>query len=158
MLVCRRAADLQAAQDAKVQLGSGPNAITAIRSSNSVQDLIPGVTLNLASEAPSTPVTISVTQDTAKIKDSVQKLVDQYNNAVDFLNAQFQYDPDKQTSGTLLNSFALQGVQGDLQQVFTGSAASTLTARNSETVWKTFIARRRAALPTLPSRPSRRAP
>src|SRR5206468_3274546 len=39
--------DLQAAQDAKVKLGDGPNAITVVRGTNAVQDLIPGVTLNL---------------------------------------------------------------------------------------------------------------
>jgi flagellar hook-associated protein 2 len=113
--------DLQAAQDAKVQLGTGAHAITTVRSTNTVTDLIPGVTLNLASEAPNSPVTIAVTQDTSRIKDAVQKLVDQYNNAIDYINQQSKFDPDTKKGGLLLSDYTLQGVQTDLQAVFTQS-------------------------------------
>jgi flagellar hook-associated protein 2 len=113
--------DLQAAQDAKVKLGDGDNAITIIRSTNVVQDLIPGVTLNLASAQPDTPVTVSVTQDTDKIQQGVQKLADQYNNAVDFVNKQFSFNSDTSEGGTLLGDFTLGNAQADLQRVFTSS-------------------------------------
>jgi flagellar hook-associated protein 2 len=114
--------DLQTAKDAQIQLGSGANAITTTRSTNTVQDLIPGVTLNLASEAPSSPVTISVSQDTQTIQSAVQKFVDQYNHVVDYMNQQFNYNSDTKQGGTLLDDFTLQQVQSQLQQVITTSA------------------------------------
>lgn len=108
---------LQAAQDAQVTLGSGPGAITTVRSTNSVQDLIPGVTLNLLSAPANTPVTVTVSQDTAKIQDAVQKFVDQYNNAIDYINQQNKFNPDTSQGGTLQGDFTLGRVQQDLQSV-----------------------------------------
>jgi flagellar hook-associated protein 2 len=119
--------DLQTAQDAQLQLGSGSNAITTTRSSNAVKDLIPGVTLNLVSESPSTPVTVSVSQDTGKIQAAVQKFVDQYNNMVDYVNQQFNFNSDTQQGGTLQDDFTLQQVQSQLQQVVTNSIPGATT-------------------------------
>lgn len=115
--------DLQTAQDAKVTLGSGANAINIVRSTNTIKDLVPGVTLNLASEAPNTPVTVTVAQDTSKIQDAVQKLVDQYNNASDFLNQQFSFNSDTQQGGTLLGNFTLQNAQNALADVMGAGVA-----------------------------------
>lgn len=113
-------ADLQAAQDAKVKMGSGANAITLTRSTNTVTDLIPGVTLNLLKQQPGTQVQVSVTQDTQTITDAVQKLVDQFNNAVDFMNTQFKFDSDTGKGGVLLGDETLRGLQDSLMSAFTG--------------------------------------
>lgn len=110
--------DLQTAQDAEVKLGSGAGAITLTRSTNLVQDLIPGVTLNLLKEQPGSPILVSVTQDTDRIEAAVQKLVDQFNNVVDFMNEQFKFDTDTNTGGLLLGDRTLRGLQDDLMRVF----------------------------------------
>jgi flagellar hook-associated protein 2 len=115
--------DLQAAQDAQVKLGSGANAITIVRGTNAVRDLIPGVTLNLAAEQPGTPITVTVGQDKSRIQDAVQKLVDQYNNAVDYLNQQFSFNSDKKEGGALLGDFTLKNAQNDVSRVFAGVVA-----------------------------------
>ena len=119
--------DLQTAQDAQLQLGSGPNAIMTTRSSNAVKDLIPGVTLNLVSESPSTPVTVNVSQDTGKIQAVVQKFVDQYNHLVDYVNQQFNFNADTHQGGTLLDDFTLQQIQSRLQQVIANSIPGATT-------------------------------
>lgn len=116
-------ADLQTAQDAQVKLGSGTGAVTVTRSTNTVRDLIPGVTLKLLTASPETPVTITVSQDTKKIQEGVQKLVDQYNNLVEFLNQQFKYDAESKKGGTLLDSYALQSVQNHLAQIVAGAVS-----------------------------------
>ncbi len=115
--------DLQTAQDSQVKLGSGASAITVTRSSNAVQDLIPGVTLNLVSAQPGASITVTVSQDKSKIQDGVQKLVDQYNNAVDYVNKQFHFDGDTKEGGTLLGDFTLKNAQNDLNRVFSGIVA-----------------------------------
>jgi flagellar hook-associated protein 2 len=113
--------DLQAAQDATVKLGTGVNAITVTRGTNLIGDLIPGVTLNLLTASPGTEISVTVSQDKQGIQDGVQKLVDQYNTALDYLNAQFQYDAEKNTGGVLLGDTTLRNIQNDLAAVFTGA-------------------------------------
>jgi flagellar hook-associated protein 2 len=115
--------DLQAAVDARVKLGSGATAITITRGSNTIRDLIPGVTLMLAREDAANPVTVSVSEDTAQIKEAIQKFVDQYNKAIDYFNKQFAYNPDTDQGGTLNGDRALRQVQSELYQVVTGSVA-----------------------------------
>src|SRR5205823_6358473 len=99
----------------------GASAITVTRSSNIVKDLIPGVTLNLLSASPGTPLTVSVQQDAGMITDGVQKLVDQYNNAVDFISQQFKFNTDTNQGGILLGDFTLSSVQSDLLSAIGGS-------------------------------------
>jgi flagellar hook-associated protein 2 len=111
--------NLQAAQDATVKLGTGADAITVTRSTNLIGDLIPGVTLNLLTASPGTEVSVTVSQDKQKLEDGVQKLVDQYNAALDYLNAQFKFDSDTQKGGVLLGDAALRNIQNDLADVFT---------------------------------------
>jgi flagellar hook-associated protein 2 len=123
--------DLQAAQDARVTLGSGANAITAVRSNNTIRDLIPGATLTVGAES-ATPITVTVGQDTAAIETAVQKLVDQYNAAADFMNQQSKFDPEKKTGGTLLGDFTLRNVQGDLSNVFANVVPGLNSAALSE--------------------------
>ncbi len=110
--------DLRAAADARVVLGSGATAITVERSTNQVRDLIPGVRLDLLSASPGTPVTVTVDQDRATIVEGVKKLVDQYNQAIDFINSQFQFDSEKSVGGALLGDYTLRNAQADLLEVF----------------------------------------
>lgn len=115
--------DLQVATDAQVKLGSGASALTVTRSSNVVQDLIPGVTMSLLKAAPGETLTVSVRQDNEQVKQAVQKLVDQFNNAVSYLNDQFKFDPDSKKGGVLLGDATLRGVQDDLMGLFSSSVA-----------------------------------
>lgn len=115
--------DLQPAVDATVTLGSGANAINVTRSTNVFQDLIPGVTMNLASADANKPVTVTVSRDTQGIESKIQKLVGQYNNAVDFFNTQFKFDPETKTGGTLVGDFTLSNIQSQIADVFSSSVA-----------------------------------
>ena len=52
---------------------------TATRSTNTVKDVVQGVTINLASAGTST---LTVNEDTASVQSSVQKFVDSYNTVL----------------------------------------------------------------------------
>lgn len=69
------------AQDAKIEF----EGIEIKRSSNTIDDLIPGVTLNLK-EVPDRPVTLTVEPDRETVKDSIIELVGNYNRILTSIN------------------------------------------------------------------------
>jgi len=106
--------EMQAAQDAQIQLGSGAGAVTISSGSNTISGAIEGVTLNLLAADPATAVTLTVARDTAAIESRIGELVGAYNTAVDFFAEQFAFDPDTGWSGVLFGDYRLQGLQHDL--------------------------------------------
>jgi flagellar hook-associated protein 2 len=64
------------------------NNLSVTSASNSVTDVVPGVTLSLNKADPATTVTISVTRDIDAAKALVQKAVDAYNGIVAFAKDQ----------------------------------------------------------------------
>lgn len=64
------------------------NSLTLTRSSNTVSDAIPGVTLSLLKESGASS-TVTVNSDTSKVKENVKKLVDAYNGVVKLVGDQF---------------------------------------------------------------------
>jgi flagellar hook-associated protein 2 len=112
-------ADLQAARDAKMTLGTGAGAITVTSSSNRVEGAIPGVTIDLLGADPGTPVTLTVSQDNSAVQQQVSGFVDAYNAIINFFAEQFQYDPDTGASGTLFGDYRLESLQADLGRAMT---------------------------------------
>lgn len=92
---------IQAATDASVTLGSGPGALTVTAATNTVNALIPGVSLNLLRAEPGKQVTLNVTNDTEGTVKAVQEFVDAYNGVRDFLNEQTRFDSETNTAGAL---------------------------------------------------------
>ncbi len=65
------------------------NGVKVTRSSNEIDDLLPGVTINLlkVQEADDTELTIKTELNTKKIVDTIQPLIDAYNEAITFLKS-----------------------------------------------------------------------
>lgn len=82
--------------------------------SNTVTGVINGVTLNLASAAPSTPVAITVAPDTTQATNAVNSFVSAYNTAVNDINAQFAVASDGTGGGPLEADGSLQDAQASL--------------------------------------------
>jgi len=96
------------------------------RASNTVKDLIPGATVSLLQQTPTgvspTPATttLSISQNTASIINSVQNFTTAYNNVVDYINNQNTFTPPTgDNKGTLDPSPPLFGSQvlTDVQQL-----------------------------------------
>lgn len=116
---------LQQGQDSKITIGTGANAVQLSRSGNQVNDLMPGVSLNLQATS-STPVTITVQQDVASMVNAVQNLVTAYNGAVTTLAGLTSYDATSQTAGQLMADSTAQGLGGQLNDAMS-SVVSGLT-------------------------------
>lgn len=103
--------ELSPAQDAEVVLGTGPGAVTVHRPTNTVTDLLPGVTLALAGTG---SVTVTVEQDLEAVKKAVRDFVAAYNDVVDSLSQYGRYDPETKQRGALQGDGTLQRIQAQL--------------------------------------------
>ncbi|MTI09722.1 flagellar filament capping protein FliD [Curvivirga aplysinae] len=72
--------ELQAAEPAILTI----DGVTVERDSNSIDDLLEGVTISLYTANPGTTITLEVAEDLSGIKEAVQAFVDAYNNYRNF--------------------------------------------------------------------------
>jgi len=116
-------------QDAAIQLFSGvgttPTGITVYRSSNTIGDLIPGVTIDLKSADPTKNVTVSVTTDAEATAKKVQDFVDAYNKVVDFFAEQNALDGEGKAKNPLFGDPTLRSMRSSLRTIVGGSVAGT---------------------------------
>ena len=89
------------------------NGIQIIRNSNTIDDLIVGVKIELKDQGESN---ISIKQDTSIITDSVKSFVDKYNELINNLAESTKYDPDTKTAGTFQNSSEIKSLQSDIRR------------------------------------------
>ena len=114
----------QAAQDSEVVLGvtdvgAGTTAITINRSSNTLTDVVAGLTLNLQAVDASNPVTISVSQDNSAVKEAISDFVNGYNEIVTFVNERTFYNTETKERGIFVGeSFARNVLDQVRQSVF----------------------------------------
>lgn len=125
---------IQAPADAQITLGDatgGGAPLTVTSSSNTVSDLVPGVTLNLVSADPDSPVTITVTNDTSGVETAIRGFVDAYNKAMNAINDQFKYDPDTGEGGVLMGDTTLMNVQSTLRDLVVETVPGLPSSMNS---------------------------
>jgi flagellar hook-associated protein 2 len=113
---------IQVAQDASVTIGSasgGGAPITIASESNTLTEIISGVTLNLLAADPSTTVRVSVENDTEAIRVAIEGFVESYNAVIDFLNDQLRFDTVTEQGGLLIGDSLLVAAQNDLRRIAT---------------------------------------
>jgi flagellar hook-associated protein 2 len=93
-------------------------------STNTVTTALPGVTLNLASAAPNTPVTIAVAVDTSQATQTINSLVSAYNTVINDINSQFTVDANGQ-EGALAGDSGLRALQSQLLSAISYSVSGT---------------------------------
>lgn len=110
-----------AGQDAKLTVFGEP----VTRSSNTVNDLLEGVTLTLAKADPGVPVTIGVTRDTNGIADRVSGLVDAVNSALADIKAATGSNLETKSKGKLYGDAAVRSLSGRLANAVMGDGTSS---------------------------------
>lgn len=101
---------VQAGQDARFTF----NGLTVTRSSNTIDDLIPGVTLTLQSATEQTS-TLSVQRDDSALTQAMQEFVDAYNAVNNTLYTLSYYDPETKTAGPLSGDASVRMIQSQLR-------------------------------------------
>ena len=108
---------LQAATDATFSV----DGLTYTRSTNSVSDVITGVTLDLKSEDAAKTVTLNVKRDTSSIQKKITALVEAYNSVISYIKANNRYDSTIKLGGPFFGDSVARSVQDDLRRVMSGA-------------------------------------
>lgn len=110
----------QAAQDAKFEY----DGVQITRSSNKIDDLIVGVSIELKDKETkdnngniikSGKTSVSITQKTSDIVDNVEKFVKKYNELITNLNTVTGYDAEKKVRGTFQGNSELNDIKTQIK-------------------------------------------
>jgi flagellar hook-associated protein 2 len=105
-------------EDARVVV----DGVEVTNASNIIDNVIAGVTLNLVKEDSETTVTLNVSRDISAVKSNIEDLVEKYNEVMSYINTQFTYDEEEQTTGGILfGDGTLSSVKSDLTSLLTQS-------------------------------------
>jgi len=82
---------------------------------NTVEGLIPGLVINAKRSEPGTKVTLKIDFDVDQTLESITNFVDAYNRVTEFIDKQFQIDPQTNRAGALSKDSTLKQLQRNLQ-------------------------------------------
>jgi flagellar hook-associated protein 2 len=119
--------ELQAGQDASLIVDG--TAITS--SSNVIDDVIAGVTLNLKTVEAGSTINLTVARDYDSIKSSVQGLLDAYNDVLSDINEQFAYDEETETAGLLQGDATLRSIKTGLVDILVSAVSQLPSGLNA---------------------------
>ncbi|MBS1718104.1 MAG: flagellar filament capping protein FliD [Armatimonadetes bacterium] len=107
--------ELVKAQDAQFTLDN----LNLTSATNTVQNVIPGVTLSLlkGTQAANATATITVSQDTNAISQKIQSFVDAYNGVQDFINTNSKFDSKTNSAGAMLGDAIAEQVSNGLSSL-----------------------------------------
>ena len=108
-----------AAQNSEFKL----DGIAITKTSNNVNDALPGVTLNLAKTNVGAPTNVSITRDTATVVSSVNAFATAYNQVTQALKDASAYDPSTKTGAILNGESTVQSLQNQIRSVLTAPIA-----------------------------------
>lgn len=99
------------AADASIEV----NGLAVTRSANSFDDVIPGVSLDLRSAEPGSPVSVDVEADRSGITGAVEGLVEAYNEFAGQLAKATRFDPESGQGGPLVGDATVRNLLGTLR-------------------------------------------
>ncbi len=102
------------ASDAKFSI----DGIDITSSSNTISDVISGVTLTLKKESTSS-VTVSITNDTSTISQNIQAFVNAYNDVVSYVSANSTYDSTTKKGGPLFGESTPKDIANRMRGLIT---------------------------------------
>jgi flagellar hook-associated protein 2 len=107
--------ETQQAQDCQLQVDGYPSTGWIERSSNTVDDVLPGVSLDLHATG---TVTLSLSRETDELEEKLQDMVDAYNSVVDYVQQSTDYDEDTKVAGPLIGDYTLTHIRRELRLAF----------------------------------------
>lgn len=118
----------QTAADAELTI----DGIATTSASNTVTDLIPGVTMKLTKETTSA-IDVTVSPDNTSVKTAITNMVNAYNDLAKYLKSETAYDAATKKGSTFQGDSAVNGLRSQLRsivsQTFGGSGAYTRLAQ-----------------------------
>ena len=93
------------------------NGVGITRSSNSVDDAIEGVTLNLTGETSGSPATLTIGVDSTAVADRVEDFVEKFNSFQEIINEVTDFNTDTGLSGTLTGNAAVRSINNQVRSI-----------------------------------------
>ncbi len=106
-----------AAQDALLNVNTTDASDAITRSSNVIDDIIQGVTLNLKKADTGEQILLKIESDSSGLKERIQNFIESFNEATNFLNEQFAYNEQEGKAGVLSGEAVARKAQMDLLQI-----------------------------------------
>lgn len=103
---------LTAGRDASVRIGG----LSVQRATNTITDLVPGVSISLQSAQPNTEVAVTVSRDTAALAAKAKSFVDTLNNVLTRVGSLTKYDADKKQASVLTGDSRASDIVSSLTQ------------------------------------------
>lgn len=101
-----------AAKDAEMEI----NGIAVTRATNTIENVVDGLTFNLTEEGQST---VKVDQDTAAVAESVQEFVDKFNTLQSTISDLSSYNSETGQGSILTGDSTVRSIQNQLKRVLT---------------------------------------
>lgn len=105
--------------------------VTVTSATNTLTNVIQGVTLNLTSAKPGTVINFGVQADTAGAEDRLRKLVTEYNNFVATSRRLRAFDASNNTAGPLIADSLVRNIEMALRRELTAPTLSATADFNS---------------------------
>jgi flagellar hook-associated protein 2 len=105
--------ELTRARNAKIFIGEGTDAVLVESTSNTLDDVLAGITLNLHAASNET-VSISVSRDETTIVEAVNRFVTTFNDVIGRLNDYDAYDAENEVRGPLLGDPTVARIRSDM--------------------------------------------
>ncbi|MDP2497326.1 MAG: flagellar filament capping protein FliD [Candidatus Palauibacterales bacterium] len=114
-----RASELQAGQDAQLTV----DGISVTRGSNTVDDVLDGITLNLQNASATDTATVDVSRNVQAGVKAVKEMVGAYNKLAEFTNKQFTPNAEGENSSPLSGSGTLRSMQRRIRSTLLGEVS-----------------------------------
>ncbi len=111
--------EVQAAQDASVEI----DGMGIVSEDNTIEDVIPGVTIELLKADPSTEVILTVENDKEAVKSKIKEFVNKYNEVIATINTYDYYNSETETAGILFGDSTTHYVKFGLAEIITEEIA-----------------------------------
>lgn len=115
---------LAAASDARITVGSGAGAYEVASATNTVSDLLPGLSVTLK-ETTTSAVTVTINRDGDSLASKVQAMVDSLNALQGVVTNATKYDPTKNVASPLTGSSTLRRLVTSLSRSVTDAVGWT---------------------------------
>ncbi|MEW4490336.1 flagellar filament capping protein FliD [Thalassoglobus sp. JC818] len=125
---------VQAATGAEVQLGDGPGALTINHSTNRLDNVIQGVTIDLHRADATKPIEVRVARNTEPAFEAITEFVDSFNGLMEFTDNLVRYNAETDEAGLLNGDRTAISIQNEIRTLLldvvpnVGSHANRLSA------------------------------
>lgn len=109
-------AETQSAQDSEIRIDGYPPGAWISRSSNTIDDVIHGVTLHLHDTTDVNGEKITLTRDIDSVKEKLNSMINAYNLAVNYIKEKTGYDDVSKTAGVLIGDYIINNIMSQLRE------------------------------------------